>query len=410
MRSTPRSTPSYREHKASGQARVTINDKTHYLGRYGTQASRDRYDCLIQEWLASGRSAAFGGIDRLTVVEVIAEYTLHAVEYYGDGPRSAWHNVRVALLPLQELYATLPACEFGPLQYKTVREAMIKSDLARGTVNERMRRICQMFRWAAAEGKLPAAVYDTLRLIPGLKRGRTVAREAPPVLPVDEAVVTATCKHLPPIVADMVRCQLLIGCRPGEICKLTPEIIDRSGAVWVATLVEHKSAHHGLERHLYIGPQAQAILHAYLKRDDNAYLFSPADSERIRRAGVAALRATPTNQGNRPAYNQRTRAHRAPRKHPGECYTAVSYRRAVNRASLLAYPIPKGSTKEEAAAWRAKYCWSPNRLRHTRGTMIRRQFGLEASQVVLGHATADTTQIYAERDSEKAIEIQLKTG
>ena len=31
------SAPSYRLHKASGQARVTINGKTHYLGKHGTQ-------------------------------------------------------------------------------------------------------------------------------------------------------------------------------------------------------------------------------------------------------------------------------------------------------------------------------------------------------------------------------------
>ena len=41
-----------------------------------------------------------------------------------------------------------------------------------------------MFKWAAAEGKLPASVHDTLRLIPGLRRGRTEARETDPVKPV----------------------------------------------------------------------------------------------------------------------------------------------------------------------------------------------------------------------------------
>jgi hypothetical protein len=39
--------------------------------------------------------------------------------------------------------------------------------------------------------------------------------------------------------------------------------------------------------------------------------------------------------------------------------------------------------------------WAPNQLRHMVGTKIRREIGLEASQVVLGHAHADVTQIYA---------------
>jgi len=46
----------------------------------------------------------------------------------------------------------------------------------------------------------------------------------------------------------------------------------------------------------------------------------------------------------------------------------------------------------------------------TRATEIRRQFGVEATQVVLGHAKADVTQIYAERDHALAAEIMKKIG
>ncbi len=405
-----RSTPSYLLHKATGQARVVINDKTHYLGQHGTKESHNRYDRLIQEWLASGRSGAFGGVEKLTIVELLAEYCEYAGRYYGTGPKGELKNVLHAIKQLRDLYGTLPASEFGPAEFKTVREQMVKADLSRGVINDRMKRICRIFRWAATEAMLQASVYETLRLIPGLKRGRTAAREAPPVLPVDEALVSATCKHLPPVLADMVRCQLLIGCRPGEICKLTPKMIDRTGEVWVAELGEHKTAHHGHTRHLYIGPQAQLIITPYLLRDENEHLFRPCDSEHKRRSKLSAERVTPLNQGNRAGYNQRTRKQLERLSKPGDCYTTISYRQAVGRAALKANPIPKGSSKEVAKAWRAKYTWSPNQLRHTRGTIVRRQFGLEGAQVILGHAAADVTQIYAERDSEKAIAIQLKTG
>jgi hypothetical protein len=33
--------------------------------------------------------------------------------------------------------------------------------------------------------------------------------------------------------------------------------------------------------------------------------------------------------------------------------------------------------------------WSPNQLRHTAPTKIRREFGIEAAQNTLGHATVD---------------------
>jgi integrase len=54
--------------------------------------------------------------------------------------------------------------------------------------------------------------------------------------------------------------------------------------------------------------------------------------------------------------------------------------------------------------------WSPLQLRHTAATAIRARFGLEASQVVLGHEKADVTQIYAERDAAKASAIMAEIG
>ena len=63
-----------------------------------------------------------------------------------------------------------------------------------------------------------------------------------------------------------------------------------------------------------------------------------------------------------------------------------------------------------AAEWRAKNCWSPNQLRHAAGTEVRRLFGLEAAQVILGHAKADVTQVYAERDQALAAEVMRKIG
>ena len=48
--------PSYRHHKARGLAVVRLNGQDHYLGPYGSEASRREYDRLIAVWLAHGRS------------------------------------------------------------------------------------------------------------------------------------------------------------------------------------------------------------------------------------------------------------------------------------------------------------------------------------------------------------------
>ena len=78
----------------------------------------------------------------------------------------------------------------------------------------------------------------------------------------------------------------------------------------------------------------------------------------------------------------------------GECYDTNSYRKAIERACTKA-DVPR---------------WTPHRLRHNAATRIRKEFGLEAAQILLGHAQADVTQIYAEVDHAKAIKVAEEIG
>ncbi|MEZ6121348.1 MAG: hypothetical protein R3C28_33000 [Pirellulaceae bacterium] len=49
-------------------------------------------------------------------------------------------------------------------------------------------------------------------------------------------------------------------------------------------------------------------------------------------------------------------------------------------------------------------------LRHSVATEVRRQFGVEGAQVILGHSSADVTQVYVERDLKLAEGIARKLG
>jgi site-specific recombinase XerC len=92
----------------------------------------------------------------------------------------------------------------------------------------------------------------------------------------------------------------------------------------------------------------------------------------------------------------------------------------VTRACDRAFPHPtlakvaSGRLSEdqraELLAWRKAHRWHPNQLRHTVATEVRARFGLEAAQAVLGHAKADVTQGYAERDLSKAAEVMRQIG
>jgi integrase len=394
------SLPKYCKHKATGQAVVTINGRDCYLGPHGTRASRREYRRLCNEWEATGRSPLYdprtssvaasaqpSPLVKPTVREVAAAYLRFARTYYGDGPNSEVHRVKLAIKPLRELFGGTEADAFGPLRFKAVRQQLISKGHSRNGINATMRRLARVFKWAAGEELIPAAVYHALLTVNGLRRGKSEARETKPVRPVDAAVVDATLPHLPAVVADMVRVQRLAGCRPCEVCMIRPCDIDRSGDVWVYRPQRHKTEHHGRERLIFIGPLAQQILTPYLNRDPQAYCFSPRESELKRRA---ALRVTPLSCGNRPGTNRKRKS----KRRIGVCYSPRSYHQCI-RKICIAKNIAR---------------WAPNQLRHAAATEIRSRFGLEATQVILGHAKADVTQVYAERDREKGVAVAREIG
>ena len=70
------------------------------------------------------------------------------------------------------------------------------------------------FKWGAAEGKIPASVPQSLAIVPGLRKGKCDLRETDPVVAVEDAVVDGTLRHLPEVVAAMIRLQRFTGMRP----------------------------------------------------------------------------------------------------------------------------------------------------------------------------------------------------
>jgi integrase len=54
--------------------------------------------------------------------------------------------------------------------------------------------------------------------------------------------------------------------------------------------------------------------------------------------------------------------------------------------------------------------WTPNQLRHTFATEVRKRYGLESAQVLLGHQRCDVTQVYAERNLDLALKVAAEVG
>jgi integrase len=387
--------PSLRHHKPSGCAVVTLNGKDHYLGPWGAPESRAEYDRLIAEWLASGRGRpkpeGSAPEPDPAVSKILLAFWRHAERHYRapDGrPSGELENLRDALRPVRALYGRTPARAFGPLALRAVRDEMVRSGLARKTVNARVNRVKRCFRWAASVELVPASVVQALATVDGLREGRTEAREAADVSPARPEHVEAALPFMTRPVAAMVRLQLLTGCRAGEVtamrgCDLTP-----GETTWEYRPATHKNSWRGKTRVIHLGPKAVEVVRGFLKPDLNAYLFSPRDAvAEAQAARRVSRRSKPTPSELAARVAEPGGRHRAR-------YDTNSYGQAVRRACRKAgVPV-----------------WSPLMLRHAAATEIRARYGLEAAQAVLGHARADVTEIYAARDDGKARSVLAEFG
>ena len=174
------------------------------------------------------------------------------------------------------------------------------------------------------------------------------------------------------------------------------------------------------------GPKRLRLLREEMIRGD-------AEADTARRERQTRRRTTPLSCGNKVGSNRR----RHPERKPKDRYDIASYRRAIVRACDRAFPPPEHLRRarvagkraerwetdaewrrrlgekrwQELLAWRDAHRWHPYQLRHAAGTRIRREFGLEAAQIALGHSSALVTDaVYAERDLTKVVEVMRKIG
>ncbi len=392
--------PTLRRHRRSGHGYARFDGKQVWFGQYDDPETHRRFARTLAEWRANGRTlAADERREDLSVADVVAAYLEHCVRFYcrEDGtPSHEVAHVRDAVRLLLKLYGTLAAVEFRIRQLKTVREEMIGSGLSRRTINDRVNRIVRMFGWATEEELCRPETYGALRALRGLRRGRSAAKEGKRVLPVAWEHVDAVLTHVSRPVAGIVELMWHTGMRPGEACQLRPSDLERSGVVWFYRPRAHKTQHFGRERIVPIGPRGQDVLRRFLVRvpapDPDAPLFSPRSAMAELRAARRDLRKTPLWPSHLRAQARKRKLR--PTKEPSNAYTPNSLRGAIKTACRVA-TIPT---------------WSPNQLRHSAATRIRKVKGLEAARTVLGHASASVTEVYAEIDARLAAQVMADLG
>lgn len=388
--------PSYRLHKQSGQAIATFVDavtgrrKDELLGKHNSKESRAKYHRLIGQWVERDgrledqqptRQAAKGSVSVRHVVRAYCEHIEPLVV------RSHYRAIRLALDILVGELGDTSVEKLGPKRVKDVRLVMVGRGWSRSTINKGVRFIAAAMRWAVSEELLDdERVSSKIDMIPNLKAGELGVSNGRRIEQVSVAVIDAVRPCLSPVINDMIDVQLVTGMRPGELCAMRSIDIETGGAVWTYRPSSHKNTHRNKSRDVLLGPKAIEIIRPYMRgRTLDAPLFNPRESNARRKREKAAV-GRRNGQQPTPTKTDRTM---------GEAYSTDSYRRAIARAC------------EQANV----SAWTPNQLRHTAATRIRKEHGLEMAALLLGHSSAKTTaEHYAEADRVAMQDAVSKTG
>jgi len=191
--------------------------------------------------------------------------------------------------------------------------------------------------------------------------------------------------------------------------------IDMAAKVWIFKPEAHKTAWHGHDRNVYLGPKAQEIVRPFLKTDLAAYIFSPADAEAERneqRFGVFSPdRKTPvypSEMRSREKRRQKRKGRKLRKRYTTDTYLrAVVYGIAAANRARLAEAKAQGI---EADKVDLVPHWHPHQLRHNAATNLRREHGIEVARIILGHRSPAITEVYAEVDHARAIGVMAQVG
>jgi integrase len=252
-------------------------------------------------------------------------------------------------------------------------------------VNCTIKRLRRMFRWAAkpVRGWVPSAVITDLQLVESLPLGRTDARESERVTPVPMEDFTATISAIATEgmrnrrealwakqLSIMLELQWHSGMRPGELCSMKasemavekptqPSLFSPAGVeIMVYRPTLHKTRHHGLDRNIFLGPEARRLVEDWL----------------LHLRIMAGATGTPRDRLF--------------------TYSSNSLGAAVRKVCRR-HDIP---------------LWSPNQVRHAFATRLRSQAGIDVVQVLMGHRHRTTTEIYAQPDAIAAIDAIWRFG
>ncbi len=431
--------PAYQLHGHTGQARVKIDGKDHYLGPFGSEESKQKYHELIRgliERRARDEVKRLAEVvTNLTIAELVAAYLAWAkARYIKSGqPTPEFGNIVYSTQLLLDRHSHELVSSFGPVKLMAIRDEWADQGVVRNQINHRINRIRRMFKWGVARELIPVESLQRLSTVEGLKIGQSIAPEGRTVTAVSDHLIDAVKPFVTRQIWALISIQRVTGMRSSEVCSMRTADLDTSGETWFYVPVRHKTQHAGKTRRVPLGPEAREILKPWLRLNLEEYLFQPREAM----AELAEWRRANRNTKVQPS--QVSRKAGRPKREPGDHYNEKSYRRAVADACDRACPHPTLSVKQlrnrkrryatvnhtrkrtpavpltvqekqELREWRKAHRWFPHQIRHAVAERRRSEFGEEHVKAVLGHSSLNVAQMYGKRDEKRAIEAAEKIG
>jgi integrase len=388
--------------KLKKYAVVYLHDKIHYLGLYGSEESKVAYARFIAEsranptlLLPKGESAETG----ITVSDLAAAFLEHAEATLAQ---ENYDHYRIVVRDfLLKLYGDgIPTDCFKPSCLKLVRSEMIASKrFCRKMINGYTDRIVRIFSWGVEEEYVNPNTALALKAVKSLPPGYagTFDNEERGYVPDD--VIRRTLPFASPTVRAMVLIQRLTGARPGEIFNMRVGEIDKTSDpdLWLYRLSHHKTEKKvNRKKIIPLGKPEQELLAPYLEgKKPEAAVFSPREAMAEWHTERRANRKTKLSPSQQKREQQR--AEKPAARQPGEFYNRSGYRNAILNA------IKKGN-KVLPVDQQIPH-WTPYMLRHSASSAMEVEVDFEASQLLLDHATPNTTARYNHRRLEKQKEL-----
>jgi integrase len=367
--------PKYRKHSTRNVGFVEWKKKRHYFkGAYNSIQSIAEYKKFVLEHVgsvaASPKPIASPGC---TVNVLCRDFLVQLREQSLKNLRGTYGNYRNALQPFCKRYGNEQAASIGPRLLKEWQKELASKELSRGYINGSISKIKQVWRWAASEEILPASVWHGLQSVKSLAPGKTPAREAVKRKPLPWSHLQELLPSLSPNVRAMVLLQWHSGARSQSIVMACPSQFERDGD-FLLWRPRHKTETWGEGKELVIplGPRAQEVIGPFLKGRPDRPMFCPRWF------------------GKNPRY--------------GDRYTSGSYHDCIQHA------IRRLNKRNQVAHVPALPLWTPHQLRHAKGHAVRKIYGLEAAQAVLGHESLSATEIYSARRLDLAKKVAWETG